>query len=427
VLQLRSLMTDKTLIRSAGLPHAVFLQRVADEPATSPEVRLGQGAFLTLRFVDLLSPDREPPTPDVFRYQWAATERYCAELAGEGTEASHLSGLVRAAGQAHGVGDITLVAPALFAYALFLEQESHFEEAEDVLHTMISVGGRRLATADRISAWMRLGRVRRLQASFDPADAAYAEAGRIAAAADNHKAVLFSRIGRTNVTYFRGNLEDAERSWRAILAESADTPYRRVQAEAEHGLGNLLNLRGRPQEGAPRLWHAYELYEEEALQLRALNDLGIVLLRLGHVAEAERALAEVVRRERGGDNLQNAMIELMHCASYRRDRVGFERWRERCLDHLAEAPPNIRADFRMKAGVGFARFGNVRRADSELRQALEIATAHGLHELVFRIEPILDGLKECGALEQVESAAPAPTPPSESLREVSASLAALGT
>jgi len=44
-----------------------FLQRVADEPATSRNVRLGQGAFLSLRFVDLLAPDREPPSPDVFR------------------------------------------------------------------------------------------------------------------------------------------------------------------------------------------------------------------------------------------------------------------------------------------------------------------------------------------------------------------------
>src|SRR5437870_12138757 len=88
-------MSTKVLSRGSGLPHAVFLQRVADEPATSPEVRLGQGAFLALRFVDLLAPDREPPTPDVFRYQWAATERYCAELAGEGTEAAHLSCIVR--------------------------------------------------------------------------------------------------------------------------------------------------------------------------------------------------------------------------------------------------------------------------------------------------------------------------------------------
>src|SRR5213593_1589864 len=141
-------MSTNLLSGEGGLPHAVFLQRVADEPATSPEVRLGQGAFLALRFVDLLAPDREPPTPDVFRYQWAATERYCAELAGEGTEASHLSCIVRAAGEAHRSRDIHLMAPALFAYALYLEQESHFEEAEDALLTMISVGGERLPASD---------------------------------------------------------------------------------------------------------------------------------------------------------------------------------------------------------------------------------------------------------------------------------------
>src|SRR5881409_456682 len=102
-------MSTNLLPRGVGLPHAIFLQRVADEPATSPEVRLGQGAFLALRFVDLLAPDREPPTPDVFRYQWAATERYCAELAGEGTEASHLSCIVRATGDAHSTGELHLI------------------------------------------------------------------------------------------------------------------------------------------------------------------------------------------------------------------------------------------------------------------------------------------------------------------------------
>src|SRR5438874_5700408 len=162
-------MSTETEARRGGLPHAVFLQRVADEPATSPEVRLGQGAFLALRFVDLLAPDREPPTPEVFRYQWAATERYCAELAGEGTEASHLSCIVRAAGEAHRDGDIQLLAPALFAYALYLEQESHFDEAEDTLLTMIRIGVGRLKPSDEISSWMRLGRVRRLQADFDGA------------------------------------------------------------------------------------------------------------------------------------------------------------------------------------------------------------------------------------------------------------------
>jgi hypothetical protein len=151
------------------------------------------------------------------------------------------------------------------------------------------------------------------------------------------------------------------------------------------------------------------------------------MLRLGQVEDAERALREVVRRERvGGESLTNALIELMNCASYRRDRLGFERWRERCLEHVPQAPPNIRADYSMKAGIGYARFGNVRRAENELRQALEIATAHGLHELVFRIEPILAGAKDCGAPEHVESAAPEMVHGIASLREVSASLATLG-
>src|ERR1041384_4074280 len=174
-------MSSHAPSKAAGLPHAVFLQRVTDEPATSPEVRLGQGAFLALRFVDLLAPDREAPTPDVFRYQWAATERYCAELAGEGTEAAHLSCIVRATGEAHRTKNIQSIAPALFAYALYLEQEYHLEEAADALETMIRIGEERLPTSQRISAWLRLGRVLRKQAVFDQALAAYAEAGRIAA------------------------------------------------------------------------------------------------------------------------------------------------------------------------------------------------------------------------------------------------------
>jgi tetratricopeptide (TPR) repeat protein len=387
-------------------------------------VRLGQGAFLALRFVDLLAPDHEPPTPDVFRYQWAATERYCAELAGEGTEASHLSCIVRATGEAHRTSEFDLIAPALFAYALYLEQESHLEEAQDVLQTMIDIRGERLPVSDTISAWMRLGRVLRMQADFDRADAAYAEAGTIAAAAGDRQSVLISRIGQCNVIHFRGNLAAAESAWRAVLADALVEGFRSVHAQAEHGLGNILVRRGQAHEGVPHLWRAYELYEDESAQLRAMNDLGLMLLSLGDVAAAERALAEVVRRERVSDNLANAKIELMNCASYRRDRVTFERWRERALDHVDEAVPNIRADYYLKAGIGFARFGNYSRADVELRRALEIASAHGLHELVFQIERLRGGLQDCRTLE-MESASIEPTVSTEALREVSASLAAL--
>jgi tetratricopeptide (TPR) repeat protein len=410
----------------AGLPHAVFLQRVADEPATSPEVRLGQGAFLTLRFVDLLAPDREPPTPDVFRYQWAATERYCAELSGEGTEASHLSCIVRATGDAHRTGEFHPIAPALFAYALYLEHEMQLEEAEDVLQTMISLGQERLQPSDTITAWLRLGRVRRMQANWESALAAYGEAGRIAAASDDRQSVLLSRVGQCNVLYFRGNLAEGEAAWRAVLNDAIREGFRTVQAHAEHGLGTSLDRRGKSHEGAAHLWRAYELYEDESARLRTLMDLGVLLLAIGQAADAEQALTEVVRRETVADNLANAKIELMNCASFRRDRVSFERWRERALKDCIEPAPNIRADYHLKAGVGFARFENYGRAESELRRALEIATTHGLHEKVFRIEGLLSGLRECATLDQLEGTSPEPAETTDALKEVSASLAALG-
>src|SRR5439155_1513005 len=112
----------------------------------------------------------------------------------------------------------------------------------------------------------------------------------------------------------------------------------------------------------PHTWHAFQLYEEEDSRLRALGDVGIMMLTLGDAAGAERALTEVVRRSGTQESLTNALVELMHCASSRRDHVGFARWRERCEQHLADMPPNILADFYLKQGIGQARFRRFRRA-----------------------------------------------------------------
>src|SRR2546425_10725429 len=68
-------------VKVQPLPHAVFLSRLASATDSNAiEVRLGQGAFLTLRLVDLLSRDHEPPHPDAFMYQHLATERFCRDL-----------------------------------------------------------------------------------------------------------------------------------------------------------------------------------------------------------------------------------------------------------------------------------------------------------------------------------------------------------
>ncbi|MGH7530601.1 MAG: hypothetical protein ACREMN_09495, partial [Gemmatimonadales bacterium] len=311
------------------------------------------------------------------------------------------------------------------AYALCLEHEAHLEEAEDVLLTLIRVGGERLAASELVMTWLRLGRVRRMQSDFERAMEAYTEAGRRAGTTGDQESVLLSRIGRCNVLYFQGNLAEAEMEWRAVRADAAACRYRTGEAHAEHGLGTVLQRRGQPQEGAPHLWRAYELYEDEAARLRVLNDLGNVLLSLGDVISAEKALLQVVRRDKVVENVTNAMIELMHCASFRHDRVSFERWREQCLANMDEILPNVRADYYLKVGIGLARFGSYRNADTNVRQALEIAVSHGLHELVFRVERIRAGLQSCSALQCSESTTAEPVAWTEALKEVSASLTSL--
>src|SRR2546428_6416337 len=149
-------------VKVQPLPHAVFLTRLASATDSNAiEVRLGQGAFLTLRLVDLLSRDHEPPHPDAFMYQHLATERFCRDLQCGGPEEAHLKGLVGTAAHAYRLGDARLVAPALLAYALYLEDDARYEESLDVLETTLQVGGDRLRVADAGGATPRLGRGQR--------------------------------------------------------------------------------------------------------------------------------------------------------------------------------------------------------------------------------------------------------------------------
>src|SRR5207249_11097822 len=141
---------------------------------------------------------------------------------------------------------------------------------------------------------------------------------------------------------------------------------------------DLLYTGGQPSEAIGHMWRAFELYEDDVSRTRALADLGMMLLTVGDADGAERALSEVVRRGGTGDAVHNALIELMHCASYRLDRLGFERWRGRCESAKEDMPPNILADFYLKSAIGRARFGQFDQAETLLDTGLKIAEDAGL-------------------------------------------------
>lgn len=412
-----------------SLPHAVFLHRVANRDGASErtQARLAQGAFLVLRLIDLLTPGREQMDPAVFRYQWAATERFCRDLAAGSTEGAHLHGLATGARDAARRGTVTLITPALFAYAHYLEDCLRLEEGLDVLGSLAKLTPAGSRSADRVALLLRVGRLNRKLNRFDEAEEAYAAAGEAAHAAGNRGAELLSRIGAASTMRLRGNLPEAERRLVGVLQEARAAGVRDAEARAEHDLAVVQQDRGSTDQALVHAWRAFELYEDERSQMRALNDVGWMLLTLGDAVGAQRALSEVQRRSVARDNVTNATIELMHCASFQRDRVGFERHRAQCVDVEATMPPNILADYLLKAGIGEARFGNFQRAALLLDQSLQVATAAGLHALVFSVERIKDGLSACesAVVDEMSELANEHVLESEEVQLVSASVADL--
>ncbi len=365
-------MTD-SVVQHAGLPHAVFLHRLAGEsPSSTLEPRLGRAAFVALRLVDLLGPEYTTLHPDAFHYQYVATARCCRDLPPGATETSHLVGLVHGTHDAFEQGSVGLVLPALFAYAHYLEDEMRLEEALDVLDTLLQVGGEKMPPTDVVGARLRRARVYRKLNEFDAAEESYAEGGALAATIGDTHSELLSRIGRADTMRGRGNLVEAESSLRDILVDAERLQDREARARAHQVIAVVLSTRGQPAEAIPHEWRAFQLYDDEL------------------------------------------------------SRIGFERWREQCDARRESMPPNVLVDYTLKAGIGRARFGQFDRAERLLASALRIADEAGLHEFTFRIERIQAGLRDsCQSPNERPAEAAEPVVQSEAVREVSAGLAHL--
>ncbi len=315
----------------------------------------------------------------------------------------------------------------MIALAAGLDAMACYEESLDVLRTLERVARSELRPVDAVTATLRIARVERELGRYDLAEAAYARAGELATASRNSDAALRSRMGRANVLRMRGNLVEAEHLTQAVLVDARNAGEPRAEAEAEHHLGVVLGTGGELHDAVPHFWRAFELYgKDDDAATFAMNDLGVTLSRLGAAAEAEQALLYVVARTVNRANAQNAIIELMQCASFSRNRVGFERYRTLCEKERAQMSPNILADYLLRLGIGLARFGQFDRAAADLTQALQVAQTHHLHEFEFRIERIRAELRNCEALDLVEHDEDAKPPaPGSELEAVCTALTSL--
>src|SRR2546422_3290821 len=93
-----------------------------------------------------------------------------------------------------------------------------FDEALDVLWTLVQVGDTRLSSPDAVAVRLRMARVNRKQNRFDEAEAAYVAAGELAATAGDRDFELLSRVGPANNLLGPGQPARTEGRPRGVLA-----------------------------------------------------------------------------------------------------------------------------------------------------------------------------------------------------------------
>jgi tetratricopeptide (TPR) repeat protein len=380
--------------------HQPFLERAVDEDEASPEGMLA--AFLTLRVVDQFASGAAPS--EATGYQVRATEEYLERLDPDRPETVHLLAIVRAAAAVVAHGDVQPLLAPLVAFAERLIEDLKLAQALDVLNTALRAferGGQ----SSHVRLQLFRGRVLRQMGLFAEANEAYSIADHLARlCADDHSSLL-ARIGQGIVLQRRGNLPGARAMLTQVKEDARRVGDRDAEARATHDLAVNHILQGRFADGAFLAFEAFALYDNVGFRRLALSDLGVALKNLGHYEAARDAFELVVAHAPEFGARVNALLELLHVASLRADRIGFERCRNEVEAMQNTLPPSAYVDFNIKVASGFSSFGHPERAVSYLKTAVEHAERHNLNRHLFEAEALLDA-----ATKELKTAT-APVPP----------------
>jgi tetratricopeptide (TPR) repeat protein len=388
------------------LSHEPFLERarLQREQEHDASARLALGAYVVARLVDkLLTTKSDDGSIDGFRWQLEAVRGHVAELPTDSPETAYLSGVVSAV-PTEGRPSSTL-GKSLTAYAYFLEHEGRLRESLEILALAARSDGPDLAAADFVRYALLGGRLNRLLARWEPANACYQAAEESALSSSDMNAALRARLGRANALRGQGNLPLARHTVEQVIKEASDHEFADVQSDAFLDLGAVLVRQGSDVEALEAVYQAFVLSPDGSQQMRILGELGAKLRNLGALEVARLAFQIVGASDTSFHVRTNALLELMELESAAGNRLGFERLRQETAASLGRMSPSTAIDYRYKVGIGLMRFEQVELAREHLTEALSLSEQHRLNEWYFRVERALAEL--VSNEDKQETAAPA--------------------
>jgi tetratricopeptide (TPR) repeat protein len=375
----------RTRTSSPGLKHLAFFEALAEAEESTPAYRAATAGLLALRLVDhwvLAGPAMVEPESVSVR----SVREAIMAIAANDPRREVLLGLVNAMQTMRDV-DVQAVLPRIFAYGGALERMVQLALAADAYESVIRLGEEEYDGTLVIDSYMRLGYCRRTLGTLPAAEGAYLNACSIAKRRREPHRLYRSQIGLANVVALRGNLPEADEMLREIVRASTEAGFRDVSAFALHDHSIVAQRRGDIQRAVCLAYEALQLAETPSERDRVLSDIGAFFVVMERYDAARDALlvleatttVEVVRL--------NTRVNMLALAARSGDRAFFESLRRR-LDGF-DLPVATAVNYLIESARGFRRFGSPELAEKALKDAVALASAHGLNCSVFESEQML--------------------------------------
>lgn len=273
----------------------------------------------------------------------------------------------------------------LTAYARALQLDGRWDLAADVYRTIASY----LPIAEdadlAADTYMQLGGCLRTLGLLDEALDAYRAAGWIAAEQNMPAVGVRANIGEANVALQRGNLPAAE----AMLDRAIEEAATRQDASAVlpialHDRAHVAYRRGQSERAAVLVYDAIRRYTDPTKRDRALVDLATFLADVGYRDAARDAHLVVAATTQEQYLRWVATINLLEASVLDNQEHAFAMYRSEL--EREPLPPELAAYYHLYTARGHRMFAQEDLADAAFDRATEIATAHGINEVLALVE-----------------------------------------
>jgi tetratricopeptide (TPR) repeat protein len=386
------------------LRHLVFFEELGKMDESDASWRAVSAGLVTMRLVDQWIADG-PTATRVDSWSVSAVREAIAQVPDTTPIRRILSTVVDVMVSCTAI-DMHALCPRLMAYGQALEYEAKWPLAADVYSTIVAHAHPTEDADLAVAANLQLAFCLRTLGNLDSAAHAYAQASRVAYAANDMIGVLRGRLGDAKIATARGNMPQAESILDETIHRAQGPSLNDVRSRALIDKAYIAGLTGQYERTIRFSYEALEITVSQRERDRILTNIATAFRFLGLLDAARDAYLVLASTAEEQYIRWVSEVNLMELAAQQRIELQFDRYR-RDLEG-ADFNPQLRITYLLHVGRGYHALGRVEAAIPYLERAIDMASQYNLNQVLFEAEAALADVKRDRVPKRHEPAAVGP-------------------